>query len=130
MLQFWVLVAMLALGKLDITSTSFMRLRSVMMVWIFWGTCVRHRCRVVLVPRESVSWVFTRHMCECRIQNNNNTTWRGSVFYRRGASTPLWGVESCALPSGRPNPIPAIPLCVVRTPHLHGAPTTEETVEL
>ena len=34
-------------------------------------------------------------------------------------------------PSGElnrwPNPIPAIPPCVVRTPHLHGAPTTEET---
>ena len=33
-------------------------------------------------------------------------------FNRRGASTPLWGVESCSHPSRRPNPIPAIPpLC-------------------
>ena len=48
-------------------------------------------------------------------------------FNRRGASTPLWGVESCSSPTKWPNPIPATPLCVVRTPHLHGAPTTEET---
>ena len=39
-------------------------------------------------------------------------------FYRRGASTPLWGVESCSLPSRRPNPIPAVPSNVVRTPVL------------
>ena len=51
-------------------------------------------------------------------------------FYRRGASTPLWGVEACSPPSRRPNPIPAIPPYVVRTPHLHGAPTTEETIQL
>ena len=48
-------------------------------------------------------------------------------FNRRGASTPLWGVEPCSLPSRRPNPIPAITPSVVRTPHLHGAPSTEET---
>ena len=47
-------------------------------------------------------------------------------FNRRGASTPLWGVEACSHPSRRPNPIPAVPPYVVRTPHLHGAPTTEE----
>ena len=51
-------------------------------------------------------------------------------FYRRGASTPLWGFEACSHPSRRPNPIPAIPPYVIRTPHLHGAPTTEETVKL
>ena len=51
-------------------------------------------------------------------------------FNRRGASTPLWGVEACSPPSRRFNPIPAIPPYVVRTPHLHGAPTTEETVKL
>ena len=48
-------------------------------------------------------------------------------FNRRGGSTPLWRVESWSLPSRWPNPIPAIPPYVVRTPHLHGAPTTEET---
>ena len=51
-------------------------------------------------------------------------------FNRRGASTPLWGVEACSPPSRRPNPIPAVPPYVVRTPHLHGALTTEETVKL
>ena len=51
-------------------------------------------------------------------------------FNRRGASTPLWGVEACSPPSRRPNPIPTIPPHVVRTPHLHGAPTTEETFKL
>ena len=34
---------------------------AVMMARIFWGTCVRHRCRVVPAPRESVSSVC-RHM--------------------------------------------------------------------
>ena len=48
-------------------------------------------------------------------------------FIRRGASTPFWGVEACSPPSRRPNPIPAMPPYVVRTPHLPGAPTTEET---
>ena len=48
-------------------------------------------------------------------------------FNRRGAPTPLWGVESCSHPSRWSNPIPAIPSYVVKTPHLHGAPTTEET---
>ena len=68
--------------------------------------------------------------------NNNTTTqqqWHNLVrlhWNRRGASTPLWGVETCSHPSRRPNPIPAIPPFVVRTPHLHGAPTTEETVEV
>ena len=44
-----------------------------------------------------------------------------------GAATPLWGLESSSLPSGWPNPIPVIPSYFVRTPHLHGAPTTKET---
>ena len=48
------------------------------------------------------------------LQNNNNDR----------------GVEARTPPSRQPNPIPAIPPCVVRTPHLHGAPTTEETVKL
>ena len=42
-------------------------------------------------------------------------------FNRRGASTPLWRVESCYLPGRWPNPIPAIPPKAVKTPHLHGA---------
>ena len=50
-------------------------------------------------------------------------------FDRRGASTHS-GELNHALPSRWPKPIPAIPPYVVRTPHLHGAPTTEETVKL
>ena len=62
--------------------------------------------------------------------NHNNNNLERLRFNRRGASTPLWGVEACFFPSRRPNPIPAIPPYVVRTPQLHGAPTTEETVKL
>ena len=40
--------------------------------------------------------------------------------------SPLWRVELCSPPSRWPNPIPAIPPYVGKTPHLHGAPTTEE----
>ena len=59
--------------------------------------------------------------------NTNNNNLVRLRFNRRGAFTPLWGVKSCSLPSKWPSPIPAIPLQVVRTPHLHGAPTAEET---
>ena len=52
----------------------------------------------------------------------------GGLRFNRGPSTPFWGVEACSLPSRRPNPIPAIPPCVVRTHILYGAPTMEETV--
>ena len=48
-------------------------------------------------------------------------------FIRRGASTPLWGVESCSFSGRWPYPILAIPPYVVMTPHLHGAPTMQET---
>ena len=58
--------------------------------------------------------------------NNNNTIWR-LHFYRRGASTQLCRVESCSLPSRWPCQIPATPPYVFKTPHLHGAATTEET---
>ena len=59
--------------------------------------------------------------------NNKNTILERLRFNRRGASTPLWGVESCSIPRRWPTQSPAIPPYVVRTPHLHGAPTTEET---
>ena len=39
-------------------------------------------------------------------------------FYMRGASTPLWRVESRSLASMWPNPIPPIPAHVVKTPQL------------
>ena len=48
-------------------------------------------------------------------------------FDRRRASTPLWGVASCSPPNRWPHPIPAIPPYVVKRPHFHRAPTTEET---
>ena len=59
--------------------------------------------------------------------NNANPIWRGSVLQVEEPQPPLWRVESCSLPSRWPNFIPAFPPFVVRTPHLHGAPTTEET---
>ena len=62
--------------------------------------------------------------------NNNNTIWGGSVLTGEELPPPLWGVEACSHPSRRHNPIPAIPPYVVSTPHLHGAPTTEESVKL
>ena len=48
--------------NVDITSTSVAWLAAVMMVWNFLGTCVRHRCRVVPVPRRSDSCVFRHTM--------------------------------------------------------------------
>ena len=74
--------------------------------------------------RKLSSWISHQlkmiRLCACSKQENK-------CLNRRGASTPLWRVEACSPPSKRPNPIPAIPLHVVRTPHLHGAPTAEET---
>ena len=72
-----------------------------------------------------VSSSYNNYSCRIMYPSNNinnNTIWWGSVF--TGTSTPLWGVEACS------HPIPAIPSYVFRTPHLHGAPTTEETIEL
>ena len=46
---------------------------------------------------------------------------------REEAPPPFRGVESPSLPRWWPNPSPALPPYVVRTPHLRGAPTTEET---
>ena len=78
----------------------------------------KHSTHVASIRQESTS-VQTQQQ-----QKYNLERFRSN---RRGASTTLWGVESCSLPSRWPNPIPAIPPFVVRTPHLHGAPTTEET---
>ena len=44
-------------------------------------------------------------------------------FNKRGASTPLWGVEACSPPSTRPNPIPAVQHT---TPH-HTTPRKSTT---
>ena len=40
---------------------------------------------------------------------NNNTIWGGSVFNRRGASTPLWGVDACSPPKQAAQPNPSYP---------------------
>ena len=74
-----------------------------------------------------ILWSYTSCLRARVRHNNNNTIWGGSVSTGRGASTLPWGAEACFLPSRRPNPIPAITPYVVKTPHLHGAPTTEET---
>ena len=62
--------------------------------------------------------------------NNNNTIWGGSVLTGEEPPPHSGELKACSHPSSRPNPIPANPPNVVRTPHLHGAPTTEETVKL
>ena len=79
---------------------------------------------MLTVSCRSLSWVWC---FDNDNDSNNNTIWGGPFFNRRGASTPLWGVESRSLPRRWPNPIPALPPFVVKTPHLHGAPTMEET---
>ena len=59
--------------------------------------------------------------------NNNNTIWRGSVLTGE-EPPPHSGEEAHALSEvGGPTQPPAIPPHIVKTPHLHGAPTTEET---
>ena len=72
----------------------------------------------------------TRDMHGLRNNNNNNTIWGGSVLTGEEPPPHSGELKHALSPSRRPNPIPAIPPYVVRTPHLHGAPTTEETVKL
>ena len=60
--------------------------------------------------------------------NNNNSIWGGSVL--TGEEPPPHSGELKHALSLAGGPIPAIPPCVVRTPHLHGAPTAEETIKL
>ena len=62
--------------------------------------------------------------------NNNNTIWGGSVSTGEEPPPHSGELKHALTQAGGPNPIPAIPPYVVRTPHLHGAPTTEETVKL
>ena len=57
---------------------------------------------------------------------NNQQQYTLGGFVLTGEELPPH-VEACSHPSRRPKPIPAIPPYVVKTPHLHGAPTTEET---
>ena len=58
--------------------------------------------------------------------NNNNNNRRSSVLTGEELHPTLRSLLMLS-PKRVPNPIPAIPPHVVRTPHLHGAPTTEET---
>ena len=44
------------------------------------------------------------------IQSGDAPFFRDDALAPRGASTPLWGVETCSLPRRWPNQIPAIPL--------------------
>ena len=80
---------------------------------------------------------MAKHIRQKRVQTNNtnnnknknnNNNLETFCFLPRGASTPFRGVESCSLPpvSGQPLTELFLPF-VVRTPHLHEAPTTEET---
>ena len=99
----------------------------------FWGAFEGHQCLVVEGSGCTIRLrgCRHRHFVECSRPKQQQRYNLGRLrFNRRGASTPLWEVESCSLPSRWPNPIPAIPPYVVRTPHLHGAPTSEETVKL
>ena len=53
-------------------------------------------------------WPYTSHLRARSPKQQQQYNLGRLRFNRRGASTPLWGVEACSLPSRRPNPIPAI----------------------
>ena len=78
-------------------------------------------------PRRVCLWSKTNQINHST--TTNNTIWGGSVLTGE-EPPPHSGSWSMLSSKQAPNPIPAIPPCVVRTPHLHGAPTTEETVKL
>ena len=94
-----------------------------------WRRVLCHRGLPCTISQDSVDKATVPQWPRLKQQQQQYNLGR-LRFNRRGGSTPLWGVEACSHPSRRPNPIPAIPPYVVRTPHLHGAPTTEETVKL
>ena len=95
-----------AVGGISAVSTSFFGTPS---CWtlspcsqvIFWESS---RARVAQLAGTLLT--STLLLCGRVRNNNNNTIWRGP--------------ESRSLPSRWPNPIPAIPPYVVKTPHLHG----------
>ena len=64
-----------------------------------------------------------------RFENNknNNTIWGGSVLTGEEPPPHSGELKHALSQAGGPT---AIPPYVVRTPHLHGAPTTKETVKL
>ena len=118
--------------ELSASFSSFRALTTVSARGFQWG------CRSRRESDSKVTWhqvcQFSRHRHRCLVNLHLKQQQQYNLgrlrFNRRGASTPLWGVEACSPPSRRPNPIPAFPPYVVKTPHLHGAPTTEETVKL
>ena len=83
--------------------------------------------------RETKTHILRTKINEKQITNHSTTTTTiiqsGEASFLIGEKfSPNFGELNHALPPSRgPNPIPAIPPYVVRTPHLHGAPTTEET---
>ena len=84
------------------------------------------------MPRRSTSLTIIISLEEITFNNNHFTLGTFRFLPRR------CGVAARSLhpttgelqsPRGCHNPTPAIPPYVVRTPHLHGAPTTEETTQ-
>ena len=68
--------------------------------------------------------------------NNNNNFILGTSrflaamrFNRQELPPHFGGMHSCSQPGTCNNPIPAIPPYVIRTPHIHGKPTMEETIK-
>ena len=71
---------------------------------------------------------YTCRLLSARVRNNNNyTIWCG--YFVTGEELPphSGGLKHALLQAGGPTQFPAFPPCVVKTPHLHGAPTTKET---
>ena len=82
-----------------------------------YSQVARHTSAQLISSRK---WTYTPCV-GARVQNNNNTIQSGEVpfFNKRGASTPLWGVEACSLPSRRAQPNPSYPaLCRQDTTHI------------
>ena len=103
-------------------SASFSRLSSA-------HNCECSRAPVGL-PIQDCGAVDIHAFVDSSDNNNNNTIWGGSVLTVE-EPPPHSGELKHALPqAGGPTQSQLSPPCVVRTPHLHGAPTTEETVKL
>ena len=71
---------------------------------------------------------YTCRLLSARVRHNNNyTIWCG--YFVTGEELPphSGGLKHALLQAGGPTQFPAFPPYVVKTPHLHGAPTTKET---
>ena len=94
--------------------------------------CDKHKCRELVLGglvHRMVGCGHTHLSSLTRDTNNNNAPFSFETMrLRREEPPPRFGKLNHALAPGKwPNPNPAIPPSVVRTPHLHGAPPTEET---